>query len=197
MNLTHKILEYATEQPEGIPLTAKAFLHLGNRAAIDQALFRLEKRGQLIRVARGVYTKPIQGKFGVRPPEPSKLMEGFASHMGEKLAPAEAASANALGLTTQVPIRQVFLTSGRSRILTLGKQVIELRHAPEWKLGKEAMGQAVRAIFWAGEKEASAVVAQLMQKFKSEIRESENVSYQKMPAWLARRVGAMRATAHA
>ena len=47
--------------------------------------------------------------------------------------PTGAAAANALGLTTQVPVRSVYLTSGRSRTMILGKQVIELQHAPRWQ----------------------------------------------------------------
>jgi hypothetical protein len=196
MTLTQQIQAYAIEQPEGIPLTAKTFLHLGNRAAIDQALYRLAKRGQLMRVARGVYTKPIQGRFGVRAPEASKLVEGFATHLGETVAPVESASANALGLTTQVPVRQVFLTSGPNRKLNVGNQVIELRHAPEWKLGKTAMGQAIRAMFWAGEADAPAIANRILQKLSKAEFQTSGVALQKMPAWLARQVTAMTAAAH-
>ena len=48
--------------------------------------------------------------------------------------PNGAAAANALGLTTQVPMRAVYLTSGPSRRLKLGAQMIEIRHAPIWQL---------------------------------------------------------------
>lgn len=40
--LTQKILTYAVGLPEDAPLTAKALLHFGNRAAVDQALSRGE-----------------------------------------------------------------------------------------------------------------------------------------------------------
>jgi hypothetical protein len=53
---------------------------------------------------------------------------------GETIVSNGAAAANALGLTTQVPVRSVYLTSGRSRKMHLGKQVVELRHAPRWQL---------------------------------------------------------------
>lgn len=44
---------------------------------------------------------------------------------------APVSCANHLGLTTHVPVRQVYLTSGASRELRLGKQVtlFPLRHA--------------------------------------------------------------------
>ena len=43
--LTETILRLARELPEGGSLSAKALLHLGSRAAVDQALSRLVRRG--------------------------------------------------------------------------------------------------------------------------------------------------------
>jgi hypothetical protein len=53
-------------------VAAKSLLHLGNRAAVDQALSRLTERGQLIRAGRGVYLRPITSRFGTRAPPSSK-----------------------------------------------------------------------------------------------------------------------------
>ena len=39
-SLPHRIVEYAATLPEGAPLCPSALLHLGNRAAVDQALSR-------------------------------------------------------------------------------------------------------------------------------------------------------------
>jgi Family of unknown function (DUF6088) len=61
-----------------------------------------------------------------------------------------------LGLTTQVPTKRVYLTSGRSRRFKLGAEVVELVNAPQWMLlpAKPATGQAVRALEWIGERGA-------------------------------------------
>ncbi|PYE31130.1 hypothetical protein C8J37_11395 [Rhizobium sp. PP-WC-1G-195] len=53
-HLTSQILGYAEQLPEGAALSAKSLLHLGNRAAVDQALSRLHERGELIRAGRGI-----------------------------------------------------------------------------------------------------------------------------------------------
>lgn len=196
MTLTQQIHSHAAEQPEGTPLTAKAFLHLGNRAAIDQALGRLAKRGQLVRIGRGLYVALVQSRFGARSPEPSKVVEAFAMQTGETVVANEAASANALGLTTQVPVRQVYLTSGSSRKLKLGKQVVELRHAPQWTLAlpNGPAGQALRAIYWAGESGAKAVVIQIKQRLApAHLKELSLAPTRSMPEWAAREIGAMRA----
>jgi len=126
-------MEHGNGLPEGTPVVAKELLHLGSRAAVDQALSRLVRRGALMRRA-GHLRSPVESRFGARPPVASKVVEAIAAQRGESVAPHGAAAANELGLTTQVPVREVYLTSGRSRRLKLGAQVVELRHVPAWQL---------------------------------------------------------------
>ncbi|HAB14988.1 MAG TPA: hypothetical protein DCE44_00920, partial [Verrucomicrobiales bacterium] len=103
--LTEQILAHAEGLPEGTPVAAKSLLHLGNRAAVDQALSRLTERGQLIRAGRGVYLRPITSRFGTRAPSVQQAVEALANQRGEVIVPSGAAAANTLGLTTQVPVR--------------------------------------------------------------------------------------------
>ena len=77
--LTEQILAHATGLPEGAPVSAKSLLHLGNRAAVDQALSRLSERGQLIRAGRGVYLRPIASRFGARMPSVEQAVEALAT----------------------------------------------------------------------------------------------------------------------
>ena len=102
-NLAQQVLRHATSLPEGASLSAKALLHLGSRAAVDQALSRLARNGELLRAGRGVYVLPVKGKFGARAPEVAKVVQEWASQRGETVVGNGAAAANALGLTTQVP----------------------------------------------------------------------------------------------
>jgi predicted transcriptional regulator of viral defense system len=118
--LSEQIIEKALSLPEGAPIAAKALLHLGSRAAIDQALSRLRRRGQLLRAGRGLYVRPVSSRFGSRAPSVKSLLEAVATRSGETIVPSGAASANKLGLTTQVPVRNIYLTSGPSRELQLG-----------------------------------------------------------------------------
>ncbi|MFN0061902.1 MAG: DUF6088 family protein [Myxococcaceae bacterium] len=190
--LGQKILEKAMS-PEGTPLLAKEFLHLGGRAAIDQALSRLVKSGHLIRAGRGIYVRPIETRFGVRPPAVPTLVQGLATLKGETVVPHGASAANALGLTTQVPIRMVYLTSGRSRQLSLGKQSIELRHAPSWQLAlsQSRAGQAIRALAWFGRGRAGEAVQALRGKLSApELQELANAQG-RLPTWLASQVSSL------
>lgn len=80
--LTEQILTHAKGLPEGTPVAAKSLLHLGDRAAVDQALSRLSERGYLIRAGRGVYFLPITSRFGTRAPSVEKAVEALASQRG-------------------------------------------------------------------------------------------------------------------
>lgn len=66
--LTSQIMGHAERLPEGSALSAKGFLHLGNRAALDQALSRLAEGGELVRAGRGIYMRPFKSRFESRPP---------------------------------------------------------------------------------------------------------------------------------
>lgn len=189
--LTEQILAHAKGLPEGAPVSAKSLLHLGNRAAVDQALSRLAERMQLVRVGRGVYLLPITSRFGTRAPSVEQAVKALASQRGEIIVPSGAAAANTLGLTTQVPIRSIYLTSGRSRKVSLGKQVVELRHAPRWQLAMahRPAGEAVRALAWLGPEKAVAALQTLKRKLPPGTFSELVAVAPQLPTWLARSLG--------
>jgi hypothetical protein len=189
--LTELILEHAARLPEGGAIAAKGLLHLGNRAAVDQALSRLVERGQLLRAGRGVYLLPVTSRFGTRAPSVQTAVEALAAQRGEIIVSSGAAAANMLGLTTQVPIRSVYLTSGRTRKMSLGKQVVELRHAPRWQLAlaQRPAGEAVRALAWLGPEKAEAALQTLKRKLPPAAFSELVAAAPQLPTWLARSVG--------
>jgi len=191
--LTQQVLEHATGLSEGTPLVAKELLHLGSRAAVDQVLSRLVRRGVLLRVGRGIYALPVESRFGTRAPSTVKMVEGLAKQRGETIVSHGAAAANALGLTTQVPMRAVYLTSGRSRHLTLGAQTVEFRHAPIWQLifpGLTA-GDVVRALAWLGPEKAGEAILKLRSKLPpSELKKIASAR-SRLPTWMAQEVSSL------
>jgi hypothetical protein len=188
--LSRAILREARQQPEGATLTAKALLHLGGRAAVDQALSRLACRGELVRISRGLYVLPVEGRFGRRSPSVAKTVAALAAHRGERIVASGATAANALGLTRQVPVRTVLLTSGRTRTLELGRQKVELRHAPHWQLvlGDSRPGQALRALAWLERDNAARSLDYMRQVLEPEERQSLAKVAAQLPDWLAAHV---------
>ena len=192
-SLPSQIISQAAESPEGALLCPSALLHMGSRAAVDQALSRLARKGELMRVCQGVYVRPIQTRFGPRPPSVEKVLTSLSTLWGETIVPCGGMAANALGLTTQVPIRSVYLTSGPDRVLKLGGLTVELRHAPRWQLTapRRPAGEVVRALAWLGPKEVKEGLAAVRSKLSAEDLNELAASRAVMPAWMAEPVSAM------
>jgi Family of unknown function (DUF6088) len=67
-SVAKRILNEVESLPEGALISAKEFLHVGRRAAVDQALKRLKGRNELMPLYRGVYVRPVKTRFGMLPP---------------------------------------------------------------------------------------------------------------------------------
>lgn len=185
--LRQKILEHARELPEGTPLLAGGLLHLGNRARIRRVLSRLAKCGDLFRVGRGIYVLPIYSRWGKATPYPYQTVTALAEQRGESVVFHSASAANVLGLTTQNPMQEIYLTSGRSRTLYFGRQEVELRHAPDWQLalGESKAGKALRALEWYGPDSKDVAVKQLRRVLSKKDRKKLASVSTPMPAWVS------------
>ena len=189
--LPETILDHSRQLPEGGILTPKEFLHLGSRAAVDQAFSRLAKAGLLMRAARGLYVAPVATKFGMRAPAVEKTVSSLAQKTQEAITGSGARAANTLGLTTQVPIREVFLTSGRGRTLKLNGAEVEIRHAPKWMLllGTTLPGAVIRALAWLGEANVSGATEKLRELLSpSDWQDLRSVWYL-LPSWMVQALG--------
>ena len=189
--LPQTVLRHAQSLPEGSVLSPKDFLHLGSRAAVDQALSRLSREGGLLRVGRGAYVCPVSSRFGTRPPAPARVVESLAAQNGDLVAPHGATAANALGLTRQVPIREVYVTSGRTRKLKLGRSEVLVKHVPRWMmaLGTGPAGAAVRALAWMGPTHVSKSLAALRRTLPQSEWAILASSRSALPSWMARAIG--------
>lgn len=189
--LPETILRQARSLPEGGVLSPKEFLHLGSRAAVDQAFSRLAKAGKLLRAARGAYVAPVISRFGARPPAPETVVKALAGQSGEIVVPHGANAANALGLTQQVPIREVYLTSGKARKLKLGQEEVLVKHAPRWMLalGARPAGAAVRALAWMGPTHAEASLASLHRTLPRAEWQALIAARATLPGWMAQAIG--------
>lgn len=191
MTLPAAILAHAQALPEGSVISPKEFLHLGSRSAVDQAFSRLAKEGTLMRIGRGAYVTPVSGRFGAHPPATGKVVESLASQSGEVVAPHGAAAANALGLTRQVPVREIYVTSGRTRKLQLGPSEVLIKHVPIWMLalGTGTAGAAVRALAWLGPEQAREALAKLHRTLPKQEWKTLVSSRAGLPSWMARAIG--------
>lgn len=169
-SLSSRILEHASALPEAAPICPGALLHLGSRAAVDQALSRLARTEQLLRIFRGVYMRPIETRFGLRTPDIEEAIASLSALWGETIVPCGGAAANVLGLTTQIPVQSVYLTSGPSRRLYFSRLLVRLRHAPRWQLvaPNRRAGDVVRALSWLGPLEVEDGLALVVSRLSAD-----------------------------
>ena len=190
--LPKRIMEYAEGLPEATPLCPAGLLHLGKRAAVDQALSRLARSGHLMRICQGVYMRPKQTRFGRCAPSIGKALQALSALWGETIVPCGGSAANRLGLITQNPVREVYLTSGRSRPLHFGGITVELRHAPRWQLAvpHRKAGDVIRAMAWLGPEEVEDSLDALLPALSAEDLDELSAARAIMPIWMAESVSA-------
>ena len=86
-SLPEQIMEHAEAMPEATPICPAALLHLGQRAAVGQALSRLARSGRLMRIRQGVYMRPIESRFGRCAPGIEKSPQALSELWGETIVP--------------------------------------------------------------------------------------------------------------
>lgn len=184
---TSAILKRIRAKHRGFVFTPKEFAHLGTRAAVDQALSRLQRSGQIRRLTRGVYEFPkIHPKIGLLSPSPEAVAKAIAKTTASRITVSPAKAANLLGLSTQVPVQNVFWTEGPSRTIRLGKQTVSLKHVAPSKMigaGTEAgiVVQAVRSLGKEGIHEIS--LHSLAKRLPSSVKRAVQRLVPAAPAW--------------
>jgi predicted transcriptional regulator of viral defense system len=115
--------------------TRSDFLDLGSTHAIGMAIQRLLQAGKLRRVARGLYDVPRKHPLlGELSASSDAIAAAIARRDGIRLQTTEAAAANLLNLSEQVPGRIVYDADRRRRSVKVGQRTIEFRERSRRKM---------------------------------------------------------------
>jgi hypothetical protein len=156
-NIKEKILH----KNRGALLFPDEFSKLGSSEAIRLALHRLEKEGFIKRVAQGIYVRPKLSKYtGEVIPSAEEIANGIAKRDKIRIVPTGVYALHALGLSTQVPMKLVFLTDGAPREIRIGKRSIKQKKTTPKNLLPKG-------------KISSLVIQALREIGKDKLRESE------------------------
>lgn len=114
---------------------AADFKGKGTEAAIRKSLSRLVAEGVIKRAAHGIYYLPkIDPLFGELHPSAEEIAQKIADKERVRIQPTGIYALNKLGLSTQVPMKMVYLTDGVQRLLTIGKVKIKFKATTNKKL---------------------------------------------------------------
>lgn len=106
------------------------FVAFGNAKAVGKAMERLVKSGELHRVAKGIYVRPVKDKvLGIVLPGIEDIAEAIRKRDKARIVPTGSYAMYKLGLTTQVPMNVVYYTDSTPRKVKIGKQTINFKRA--------------------------------------------------------------------
>src|SRR6266852_1942782 len=186
-NTTNAILRKIRAKRPGWVFTPKQFAQLGTRAAVDQALSRLSRSGAIRRLARGIYEFPkSHPQIGVLSPSPEAIAQAMAERTGSRIMVSGAKAANLLGLSTQVPMQNLFLTEGPSRTIRIGNQTVLLKHVAPSKMlgaGTEA-GIVIQAVRSLGKKGVNEIpIHELAKRLPRPVKTAVKRLASAAPTW--------------
>lgn len=147
-SIEYQILERIRKIKRGILIFPDYFYGIGSSEAVRLALHRLAKANIITRVAQGIYLRPKISKYiGELLPSAEEVAIGIAKRDKIRTLPTGAYALNALGLSTQVPMKIVLLTDGSPREIKVGKRTIKFKKTTPKNLS--AKGKISRLVIQA------------------------------------------------
>lgn len=183
------VINRITKNGRGWVFTPDHFCDLGSRNAVASALKRYKQSGQIRQLAFGLYDFPRTDKqLGELLPSIDAIVNALAGRDAIRLQPSGAYAANLLGLSTQVPVKVVYLTDGRSRTVRVGKQQIILKETTPRNMATAGRmsGVVIQALRYLGKDQVDDdVVRQLGNRLDDHARKQLMKDIRYAPAWIA------------
>ena len=185
--------------PKGTPFTSERFLEHGSRSAVDRTLSRLATRGEIERLARGVFVRPRTSRFvGTVRPDVLEVVEAVARRNGETVQVHGAEAARRFKLSTQVPTTPVFHTSASSRTIRITNITVRMVHTSNRRrlqFAGEAAGAALSALWYLGK---NNVTPETVATIEATLGPAEfrKLCSADMPAWMSKALAAARDRLH-
>ena len=153
-SIVDKILERLYRKGRSFAFSGIDFSDIGSRAAVDKALSSLAAQGKIRRLNRGLYDYPDYDERlgGELAPDLHQVAKAIARKNGVNIQASGALAANLLGLSTQVPVKSVYLTNGKSRTVNIANRTIQFIRTPPKKMqkGHELSILVANALRWLG-----------------------------------------------
>jgi hypothetical protein len=149
-SIENKILAKIKKNRRGRVFFVDDFITVAVAKTVNKTLERLAAKGELTRIARGIYTRPEMSKLLGQPLTPTTevIAKAIAKRDRARILPTGTYALNMLGLSTQVPMNVVYLTDGAARKIQLGKRSILFKKTTPKNLAVEGelTGLAIQAL---------------------------------------------------
>lgn len=187
-SIEDRIEKSIKSKQRGILLFADDFIEYGSSDAIRQALVRLASKEVIRRVAQGIYVRPTISEYiGEVLPTAEDVAQGIAKRDKIKIVPTGTHALNKLGLSTQIPLKLVYLTDGSPREIQIGRRTIRLKKTtPKNLMAKGKISSlAVQALKEVGQKGVTEEFEQkIIELLKKEERKDLEHDIPLAPVWI-------------
>ena len=160
--------------PSGSVFTTSDFADVTTDNNLRQITFRLENEGKIRRILPGIYDKPLYSKILDQEvaPDINAVAEAIARKNNWSIIPSGNVALNLLGISTQVPAKWEYLSSGDSKDYQIGNASISFTHRADKELNRMSTKTAlvIQAIKALGEENVSEDV---IAKFASKLSDAE------------------------
>jgi hypothetical protein len=184
----NKIAGVLKTYPKGSVLFVDDFLDYGNPESVKKALLRLKEKETLLRLTHGIYLYPKTDKeLGVLFPSTEEIAQAIARRDKARIVLTGVQALNKLGLSTQVPMKVVYLTDGAARSINVGKRTITFKNTSPKNLlaNGEISGLAIQALKTIGQKKIDTNTIEKIQVIlKNEKKENIINDAKLAPAWI-------------
>jgi len=166
-----------------------SFSKFGSSSAVRQALNRLEDKGRLIRLAKGIYLYPKKHELlGVLQPSIEEIALAISKRDKARIIPTGINALNKLGLSTQVPMNMVYLTDGTPRTIKIKNRTIKFKIASPKLLSakNETNVLIIQALRELGKENIDSTIINKIKNILKEI-DTKDIKYDMKlaPVWIS------------
>ena len=127
-SIEKQILKAIRKDKRGTIFFVENFISIANAKAVNKSLERLVVKGEIIRIAKGIYSRPKISKLvGPVTPSVEEIASAIAKRDKARIVPTGVFALHALGLSSQIPLKAVYLTDGAPRYIQIGKRTIQFK----------------------------------------------------------------------
>jgi len=138
MNYLEKIKNRIVSLNVGEVFILSDFLDIADNQTIRKAITRLESKGIIRRIMRGIYEKPEYNEFldEYVAPSTNKIAHAIARNYGWTIVPCGDTALNLLGLSTQVPSLWLYVSDGTYKEYQYNNTIIKFKKTTNKEISK-------------------------------------------------------------
>lgn len=169
-----RISEIINKSEYGTVFVSADFTDITDKKTVNVILERIASGGQLRRIIRGVYDKPLYNDFldEYLVPSPDLVANALARNYGWSIVPCGDTALNLLGLSTQVPAAWTYVSDGPYKEYSFENTTLKFKRITNKEISKLSYKSAlvVQALKALGKEN---VTGQILQKLKTDLTADE------------------------